>query len=65
MERVLDYKSEDLSWNPDAPFILLAVGSLPHYLNSLSRHLFSYKIIMNVSAKLDIACDRTHGVKDN
>lgn len=53
MERALDYKAEDLSWNASTPTYFTDVGTCTHYLNSLSLHLFSYKIIMNLSAKLD------------
>ena len=65
METALDYKAEDLSGNASTPTYFTGMGSCTHYLNSLSLHLFSYKIIMNVSAKLDAACNRTHRVKDN
>lgn len=62
MKRTVDYKSEHFSWNSDLPphSNLLAVESCTHYLNSLSLHSFSYKIIMNVPAKLNVACDRKH-----
>lgn len=64
METALDYKAEDLSWNASTPTYFTGMGSYT-LLKPLSLHLFSYKIIMNVSAKLDAACNRTHRVKDN